>query len=167
MTPEKNKKFGFKGKNPTNLINFIPNIVYFHISKNFIWFLAEIPRTPTNHAFKVEKRVKIPVPYQPCKRKSIYLNEDEDVDLLLPQPKWKINTQFEETQPKKRARKLDLGSTEVIIAPAMPTKKKKQTYYPIPAELARYRENILHRAGIPRQNARALLRERQKRMTYK
>lgn len=110
--------------------------------------------------------MRIPVPYQPRKRKSVYLNEDEDLDLLLPQPKWKINTQFEETQPKKRARKLDLGSTEVIIAPAEPSKKKKQTYL-IPVELARYRHNILNRAGIPRQNSQQLLRERQKRMTYK
>lgn len=127
------------------------------MSKSF----AELPRTPVNHDFKVQKRVQYVLP-RSNKRKSVYLNEDDEVDLLLPQPKWKINTQFEEEQPKKRARKLDLGSTEVILKP-LPPKKKKPVYL-VPVELARYRHNLLYRAGIPRQESRALLRERQKRM---
>ncbi|XP_055300986.1 mucin-2 [Sitodiplosis mosellana] len=138
MTPEKKNKFGFR----------------------------EAPRTPVNHDFKVQKRVQFAQPGRSNKRKSMYLNEDEEVDLLLPRPKWKINMQFDAEQPKKRPRKLDLGSTEVILKPLEPKKKKKQTYL-VPVELGRYRHNILNRAGIPRQDTRALLRERQKRMAYK
>lgn len=91
----------------------------------------------------------------------MYLNED-DLDLLLPRPNWQINTQFDHEQSKKRARKLDLGSTEIIFQP-LESKKKSKKGYSIPVELLQYRKNMLFRAGIQRQDARELIRERQKR----
>lgn len=100
------------------------------------------------------------------KRKSVYLNVDEDDvrDMFLPRPKWQINTQFDDYhQPTKRSRKLELGATQVMLQPAEP-QRRKRAIQSIPLELRRYRHNILHRAGIPRQDSYTLLRERQKRL---
>ncbi|XP_031634025.1 protein slender lobes [Contarinia nasturtii] len=136
MTPEKKNKFGFR----------------------------EAPKTPINSSFKIEKRIQLAYPGASKKRKSIYLDEDsDDVEMFLPRPRWQINTQFQHEQPKKRARKLDLGSTEIILQPVAPKKKTKRNVL-IPIELAQYRQNKLYRADIPRQDARNLLRERRKRV---
>lgn len=94
------------------------------------------------------------------KRKSIYLDEEEVSQMLLPKPRWLINTQFEKERPAKRARKLDMGSTEVIIQPLQPKKKKY-----IPRELLEFRSNRMYRQEIPRQDAHALLREKRLRKT--
>lgn len=130
---------------------------------------AVTPKTPVNSQFRVEKRVHLIEPGRSNKRKSVYISVDEDEDvsqLLLPKPKWKINAQFEDfEQPPKRARKLELGATEVIIQPAQTKKVKKDRL--IPAELAQYRQKMLFRAGIPRQSAHELLRLRQKRSGHK
>lgn len=127
---------------------------------------TEAPRTPVNRNFKIEKRILVAP--KTNKRKSIYLNVEEDEDVsqvLLPRPSWKIETQFNDfDRPNKRARKLELGSTEVILQPIRPNKRAIRS---IPPELRRYRHNQLHRAGIPRQDTWALLRERQKRSTRK
>lgn len=92
------------------------------------------------------------------KRKSIYLDEDEASALLLPQPRWQVNTQFEEERPKKRARKLEMGSTEVILQPLVSKKNPRKM---IPVELLEFRRNKINRSNLPRQDARALIREKQ------
>lgn len=124
--------------------------------------IAVTPLTPINPNFRVEKRASVMDRINPNKRKSIYLNEEEaeEAGLLLPKPRWQINTQFEDEQPRKRARKLDVGSTEVVFRPAEPKTKGKAN---IAAELRQFRSNKMYRKGIPRQDARALLREKFKR----
>lgn len=93
-------------------------------------------------------------------------DEAEAAGLLLPKPKWQIDTQFEREQPRKRARKLELGSSEVILQPLEP--KNKHVKFSIPAELRQFRQQRMYRAGIPRQDARALLREKyKKKANYK
>lgn len=94
------------------------------------------------------------------------VDEDDDVSqVLLPKPKWQINTQFDNyAQPSKRARKLELGSTEFIIQPAE-TKKSKRVR--IATDLKQYRQSHLNRADISRQSSYSLLRERQKRLAHK
>lgn len=93
------------------------------------------------------------------------MNEDEaeEAGLLLPKPRWQVNMQFEEMQPRKRARKMEVGSTEIIVEQVEPKKKGNAT---IAAELLQYRRNKMYRAGIPRQDARALLREKYKKKAY-
>lgn len=131
--------------------------------------IAVTPKTPVNPNFKIEKRVHIIEPGRSNKRKSVYICVDEDEDVsqvLLPQPRWKINTQSDDDErPSKRARKLDMGSTEVIIQPVQTKKPKRDRM--IPPELRQYRHNLLHRAGIPRQSSYALLRDRQKGLAHK
>lgn len=80
------------------------------------------------------------------KRKSFYVEEDDPIiDELLPKPKWKLNTQFEEDRPCKRARKLEVGSTEVILKPS---ESKKKPF--IAEDLRQYRQREMYRKGIPR-----------------
>lgn len=114
----------------------------------------------------MEKRVHLIEPSQSNKRKSLYLAVDEDDDIsqiLLPKPKWQINTQFDNyAQASKRARKLEMGPTEVKIQPVEAKKSKRNR---IPIDLKEYRQNYLNRAGIFRQSAYSLLR--QKRSTNK
>lgn len=104
------------------------------------------PLTPVNKDFRVKKR------------KSIYIEKDDPmVDEFLPKPKWKINTQFEtEDQPRKRARKLDVGSTEMIIKPLESKKKTKPT---IPEDVRKFRHRQMFRSDVPREDKRAQLRQ--------
>lgn len=98
------------------------------------------------------------------KRKSIYIQEDHPLAAeLLPQPKWKINTQFdgsEDGQPRKRARKLDVGATEMIIKPLESKKKKSQ--HAIPEDVRKFRHRQMFRSDLPREDKRALLRQQYK-----
>lgn len=108
------------------------------------------PLTPVNRSFRVQK----------LKRKSMYIEEDDPlVDELLPKPRWQINTQFEEVHTSKRARKLEVGSTEFIVKPLESKKKTKPT---IPEDLRKFRHRQMFRAGIPREDLRAQLRQQYK-----
>lgn len=86
--------------------------------------------------------------------------EEDEAKLLLPKPKWQINVQFNDDQPKsKRARKLDIGSSEVVVMSLQPKKKASS----IPPELRQFRNKHIYRAGLQRQDARSLLRDKIKR----
>lgn len=124
-------------------------------------FLSETPLTPVNPHFRVLRAIPVFEKARGNKRKSIYLDEDEATALLLPKPRWQINTQFDVEPPKKRARKLEMGSTEVILQPLVSKKNPRKR---IPLELVEFRRNKMNRPDIPRQDARALIREKQKRM---
>lgn len=158
MTPEKANKHGFQG----NLIHFIlGKWENRYVLNDYHDVFAVTPLTPVNPSFQVQKRAT-------NKRKSIYMDEDEAeaAGLLLPKPRWQINTQFERQQPRKRARKLELGSSEVIIQPIVSNNKKVK--FSISTELRQFRHQQMYREGIPRQDARALLREKaKKKSNYK
>lgn len=93
------------------------------------------------------------------------MDEDEASQMFLPKPRWQINTQFETEQPRKRARKLEMGATEVILQPLHP--KKRNLAKMLPADLVEYRRSKMYRGDIPRQDARALLREKRIRFANK
>lgn len=111
------------------------------------------PLTPVNHDFRVHRN-------KVNKRKSIYIQEDDPIVAeLLPKPKWKINTQFDRTeddQPRKRARKLDVGASEVILKP-LESKKKSQAN--IPEDIRKFRQRQMYRSDLPREDKRAQLRQ--------
>lgn len=113
---------------------------------------AVTPKTPRNPNFHVEVRRK-------NKRKSIYIDEEEAANWLS-KPKWLVNTKRNEEQPKKRARTMVVGSTEVIIV--KPEKKKPS----ISAELREFRYKQMHRAGLPREDSLARYRRLHKRGNF-
>lgn len=86
----------------------------------------------------------------------MYIEADDPmVDELLPKPKWKIDTQFGAVQPRKRARKLDVGSTEMILKPLESKKKSRPT---IPDDVRKFRHRQMYRSDLPREDKRAQLR---------
>lgn len=78
------------------------------------------------------------------------------VEEFLPKPKWKIDTQFAEVQPRKRARKLDVGSTEMFVKPLESKKKSRPT---IPEDVSKFRHRQMYRPDVPREDRRAQLRQ--------
>lgn len=114
------------------------------------------PLTPVNHDFRVHRN-------KVNKRKSIYIQEDDPLAAeLLPQPRWKINTQFdgfEDDQPRKRPRKLDVGATEMILKPLESKKKSQPT---IPHDVRKFRHRQMYRSDVPREDKRAQLRQQYK-----
>lgn len=137
MTPEKKNKFGFK----------------------------ELPMTPINRAFQIEQMKKSEERQQVAKIKKRKIIHIEEPVITLPQPKWSINAQEPSTShAAKRSRTIHMGPTEVIIRPLPNNKRKKTARELIPKELVEFRKTNLYRNGIPRQDARELLLEKQKRL---
>lgn len=90
----------------------------------------------------------------------MYVSADDPmIDELLPKPRWQISTQFEEVQPHKRARKTEVGSTEIVLQP-LASKKKSKPF--IPEDLRNYRQRHMYRSDIPREDKRAQLRQEYK-----
>lgn len=114
------------------------------------------PLTPVNNDFRVHRN-------KVNKRKSIYIQEDDPLAAeLLPQPKWKINTQFdgsEDGRPRKRARKLDVGATEIVF---QPLESKKKSQLTIPEDIRKFRHRQMFRSDVPREDKRAQLRQQYK-----
>lgn len=135
MTPEKTDRLGFK----------------------------VTPMTPINKAFRIEKFNTNGTNEQINKSKKRKIVQIEEPAIVLPKPHWTVE-QDNNGQPKKRARNILMGSTEVIIKPLNGKKRIKSARDLIPAELQRFRENNLYRAGIPRQDSRSLLMDRMKRI---
>lgn len=120
------------------------------------------PITPINKAFSIEKLNTNGTNEQvnKCKkRKIVYVEEPA---IVLPKPHW--NVEQDNVQPKKRARNITTGATEMIIRPLNEKKRTKSARDLIPVELQRFRERNLYRAGIPRQDSRSLLMDRMKRL---
>lgn len=122
--------------------------------QKFCHLFTVTPLTPVNRNFRVQITKD---PSKSNKRQSIYIAKDDPMlDELLPKPKWKINTQFEEAQPRKRARKLEIGSTDVVFESLDSKNKSKPA---IPEGVRQFRHRHAHRSGIPREDKRALLRQ--------
>lgn len=138
MTPEKRNRFGFQ----------------------------EAPLTPVNKTFKIEKIYKMPITQinggKAKKRRSLHLEEQP---LLLPKPKWYIDNDSEvDNKQKSKRKKLNFGSTDVIVQSLNSTRRKKTAIGLLPVELVEYRKQNLYRKGVPRQDATSLLREKQRRL---
>lgn len=135
VTPEKKDKLGFK----------------------------VTPMTPVNKAFRVEKLdlngTNDPKVNKSKKRKIVQVEEPA---IVLPKPNWTVEQ--DNVQPRKRARNIMTGNTEMIVKPLNEKKRIRSARDLIPAELQRFRESNLYRAGIPRQDSRSLLMDRMKRM---
>lgn len=157
MTPEKKNKHAFQGNYRfLQTLNFIKTVFLINFQKLSTSYTVT-PLTPVNQSFRVQKQI---LKEKSNKRKSIYISEDDPlIDELLPKPKWKINTQFAEHQPRKRARKLEVGSTEVVVKSLEPKKKSKPT---IPEDIRLFRHRQMYRSDIPREDKRALLRQQYK-----
>lgn len=121
------------------------------------------PMTPINKAFRVEKLDTNGTNEPVNKSKKRKIVQIEEPAIVLPKPHW-IVEQDNNGQPKKRARNIMTGTTEMIIKPLNGKKRIKSARDLIPAELQRFRENNLYRAGIPRQDSRSLLMDRMKRI---
>lgn len=131
----------------------------------------ETPFPPTPRGFKVQLVSKNSPKTMKAKKRRRVVDFDEPSN-VLPKPKWNVESlfdDFEQTQNKKRHRGsseihiYNSGPTEFIVKPLEPTKRRKQPSSSlIPAELMEFRQKNLYRKGIPRQDARTLLRNREK-----
>lgn len=120
------------------------------------------PMTPVNKGFRVEKLDSNATNEQVNKSKKRKIDHVEEPAIVLPKPHWTVEQ--DNVQPKKRARNILTGTTEMIIKPLNEKKRIKRARDIIPAELQRFREQNLYRAGIPRQDSRSLLMDRLKRL---
>lgn len=131
----------------------------------------ETPFPATPRGFQVQLISKNSSNTMKAKKRRRVIESDEPTN-VLPKPKWKVESLFdgfEQTQKKKRHRGsseihiYNSGPTEFIMKPLEPSKRRKQPLSSlIPTELLEFRKNNLYRKGIPRQDARTLLRNREK-----
>lgn len=134
----------------------------------------ETPLTLTPRGFKVQpnsgNRGQSPKPLKVKKRRRIF--DSEEPTTLLRKPQWHVESLFdgfEQTHGKKRQREsseihiFNSGPTQFIVKSLVTNKRRKQPASSmIPAELMDYRKQNLYRKGVPRQDARTLLKHKEK-----
>lgn len=134
----------------------------------------ETPLTLTPRGFKVQpisgNKGQSPKPLKLKKRRRI-IDFDEPTTLLR-KPQWHVESLFdgfEQTHGKKRQRAsneihiFNSGPTQFVVKSLATDKRRKQPALSLlPAELLDYRKNNLYRKGVPRQDARTLLKHREK-----
>lgn len=135
---------------------------------------VEEARTVTPRGYKV--RNITPVVAQPAmKSKKRRLMLEEEPPTLLRKPKWVVENLFDgfEQKPSKKRQRtsheihiFNAGPTEFIVKQLDGKKRRKQPASSlIPAELLEFRKKNLYRKGIPRQDARTLLKQKEKMAT--
>lgn len=119
---------------------------------------VETPLTFTPRTFKSEPMLKnLQSPHYAAQiKKRRRLNDSEELDVFQLKPKWELHNE-------KRRR---LGD-EVCVLNADQTRvitnhRKQPSCTLIPIELVEFRKKNLYRKGIPRQDARTLLKNREK-----
>lgn len=141
----------------------------------FQFGFKEEPRMLTPRTFKVQALPKNTAPVQHVlnAKKRRRVDDSEDSDTLLSKPKWhvqKLFDRFEQKHDKKRQREsnefqtIHTASTKYIVQP-LETKgkrRKQPSSLLIPVELMEYRKQNLYKKGIPRQDARTLLKNKEK-----
>lgn len=163
MTPEKKNRHNFQGKSDEyGFCKLSKSLRNGQLNEFFVYLriFTVTPLTPVNENFRVQSRISKDR-YKSSKRKSLYVEADDPlVAELLPKPRWQINTQFDaEVQPAKRARKFEVGSTEMILQPLTSKDKSKPT---VSEDIRKFRERQMYRSDIPREDRRALLRQQYK-----
>lgn len=136
----------------------------FHVTSltppKYVHGFLETDRPQTPRHFKVED---MPTTVKRAKRRIIDFDEPSNV---LPKPRWTDN---DAQQSKRRRHGTDMhvyniGPTQFILKQTEPTgtRRKQPSSTLIPKELVEFRKRNLYRKGIPRQDPRTLLREKQK-----
>lgn len=134
----------------------------------------ETPLTLTPRGFKVQPisgNKGEPTKTLKMKKRRRIIDFDEPTTLLR-KPQWHVENlfdEFEQTQGKKRQREsseihiFNSGPTEFIVKSLATDKRRKQPASSlIPAELVDFRKKNLYRKGVPRQDARTLLKHKEK-----
>lgn len=132
---------------------------------------VEEPMTHTPKGIVVENiSPDIAQPAQKSKKRR--LAPENKSSALLPKPVWIVDQlfdEFEQTHSNKRQRTsneihiYNAGPTKFIVKQLDGHKRRKQPASSlIPAELMEFRKKNLYRKGIPRQDARALLKQKEK-----
>lgn len=146
----------------------------------FQFGFKEEPRMLTPRTFKVQPLAKntAPVQHEVNAKKRRRVDDFDDSDTLLSKPKWhvqKLFDGFEQKHDKKRQREsnefqtIHTASTKYIVRPLETEgkRRKQPSSSLIPVELMEYRKQNLYKKGIPRQDARTLLKNKEKIATIK
>lgn len=140
----------------------------------------ETPLTPVPLGYKVQpmsKKTAESLNPLKIKKRRLDIVYDEPNTYLF-KPRWRVENLFdgfEQTHGKKRQREssevhiFNPGPTQFIVKSLEPDgKRRKQPASSlIPVELMEYRKQNLYRKGIPRQDARTLLKSKEKIATSK
>lgn len=130
----------------------------------------ETPLTPINRNFQMQEISKKSLPTQnviTIKSKKRKLNDIQEPVTSLPKPKWCVTLTDNGSNPLETKRQrteikiISDGATEFIVKPFYKRQKQSAASL-IPLEMLQFRQKHLNRDGIPRQDARTLLRQKEK-----